>query len=105
MGTLHAPVVRPSTVLLDNALATMGAGLPSAMGLPEYGLDYGNPDFVRYAEAYGAGGHRVASTDEIRSLLASCRAAGGVHVVDVPVDYSQNDHVLNREIKELSRAL
>ena len=38
-------------------------------------------------------------------LLASCHDAGGVHVIDVPVDYSENDLILNREIKELSSAL
>jgi len=156
------PAAEPNTVLLDNALATMGAGLPSAMAacmvhpgrhvvaicgdggfmmnsqeletavrlkldltvvvlrddaygmikwkqaamsLPEYGLDYGNPDFVRYAEAYGASGHRVSETDEFRRLLASCRDAGGVHLIEVPVDYSENDFILNHQIRELSGAL
>jgi acetolactate synthase I/II/III large subunit len=153
---------RPNTVLLDNALATMGAGLPSAMmsamvypgrkvmaicgdggfmmnsqemetavrlglnitvlilrddaygmirwkqanmGFADFGLTYGNPDFVKYAESYGAHGHRAESAAHLKELLAHCLATPGVHLIDCPVDYSENDHILNREIKELSAAL
>ncbi len=152
----------PNTVLLDNALATMGAGLPSAMmsamlfpgrkvmaicgdggfmmnsqemetavrlgldltvlilrdeaygmirwkqanmGFADFGLTYGNPDFVKYAESYGAKGHRAESSDHLRTLLAECLAAPGVHLIDCPVDYCENDRILNTEIKELSKAL
>ena len=152
----------PNTVLLDNALATMGAGLPSAMmsamlypdrkvmaicgdggfmmnsqeletavrlglnltvlilrddaygmirwkqanmGFEDFGLTYGNPDFVMYAESYGAHGHRAESCKHLRELLAHCRDTPGVHLIDCPVDYSENDQILNKDIKELSKAL
>ena len=148
-----------NTVLLDNSLATMGAGLPSAMGakivhperkvmaicgdggfmmnsqeletavrlkmnlvvmilrdnaygmikwkqanmnLPEFGLDYGNPDFVKYAQSYGAQGHRVEETEQLIPLLQQCFDTPGVHLVEVPMDYSENDRILNHEIKERS---
>ena len=151
-----------NTVLLDNALATMGAGLPSAlaaqvvfperrvmaicgdggflmnsaemetavrlklnlivlilrdnaygmikwkqsnMGFPNWGLDFGNPDFVKYAQSYGAHGHRVASAEGLAPLLERCYQAGGVHLVEAPMDYSENDRILNHEIKELSAKL
>ena len=115
-----------NTLLLDNALATMGAGLPSAMmaamlypdrrvlavcgdggfmmnsqeletavrlGLnlvvlilqdnaygmirwkqavddfPDFGLTFGNPDFVKYAQAYGAQGLTVQATEEFVPAL------------------------------------
>ena len=153
---------RPNTVLLDNALATMGAGLPSAMmsamlyperkvmaicgdggfmmnsqemetavrlglnltvlilndssygmirwkqanmGFADFGLTYGNPDFVKYAESYGAHGHRVESSAHLKELLAHCRDTPGVHLIDCPVDYSENDQILNKDIKDLSKAL
>ena len=153
------PAHAQNTVLLDNALATMGAGLPSAMaaklvhpeesvtaicgdggfmmnsqeletavrldlhltviilrdnaygmikwkqanmGLQNFGLDYNNPDFVKYAESYGAHGHRVTSANELLPLLQRCHSEPGVHVVEVPVDYSENDQILNHDIKELS---
>ncbi|BAP41607.1 acetolactate synthase large subunit [Pseudomonas sp. 21LCFQ02] len=153
---------KPNTVLLDNALATMGAGLPSAMashlvypqrpvisvcgdggfmmnsqeletavrlnmnltvvilrddgygmirwkqanmGFTDFGLDYGNPDFVKYAEAYGAFGHRVESAAEFLPLLEKCISTPGVHVIDCPVDYSENDRILNTELRERSLAV
>jgi acetolactate synthase-1/2/3 large subunit len=153
---------QPNTVLLDNALATMGAGLPSAMassmvypdrkvvaicgdggfmmnsqemetavrlglnitvlilndnsygmirwkqanmGFEDWGLTYGNPDFVKYAESYGAKGHRVTSAEMLPQLLQECLSTDGVHLIDCPVDYADNDRILNKEIKELSAAL
>jgi len=147
----------PNTVLLDNALATMGAGLPSAMevarlwpqrrvlsingdggfmmncqeletavrlglnlvvlvlndaaygmirwkqaamGLPDFGLGFNNPDFVRFAESFGGRGHRVTATADFAPLLASCFAAGGVQLIDVPVDYAENSRVLIDELQE-----
>jgi acetolactate synthase-1/2/3 large subunit len=149
----------PNTVLLDNALATMGAGLPSAimskivypkrkvmaicgdggfmmnsqeletavrlkldlvvivindnaygmikwkqshMGFEEFGLNLGNPDFVKYAQSYGAHGHRVDKGTDVENLLEQCLATPGVHLVEVPIDYSDNDRILNKEIKEKS---
>jgi acetolactate synthase-1/2/3 large subunit len=156
------PARQPNTVLLDNALATMGAGLPSAMasamvypgrkvmaicgdggfmmnsqemetavrlklnitvlilndnsygmirwkqanmGFADWGLTYGNPDFVKYAESYGAIGHRVESAEGLPALLEECLSTDGVHLIDCPIDYADNDRILNREIKELSAAL
>lgn len=149
----------PNTVLLDNALATMGAGLPSAMaarlvypqkpivavcgdggfmmnsqeletavrmkmnliviilrddgygmirwkqshmGFEDFGLDYGNPDFVMYANSYGAKGHRVESAEAFLPMIERCIAEPGVHVIDCPVDYSENDFILNTELKRRS---
>ena len=146
----------PNTLLLDNALATMGAGLPSAMmaamlhperrvmavcgdggfmmnsqeletavrlklnlvvlilddngygmirwkqavdHFPDWGLTFGNPDFVKYAEAYGAKGSRVEATEDLVPTLEAAFAGGGVHVVTVPIDYTENMRVLVDELK------
>ena len=75
------------------------------MGFKDWGLTYGNPDFVAYAESYGAHGHRVENSAHLRELLALCRDAKGVHLIDCPVDYSENDQILNKDIKDLSQAL
>lgn len=145
----------PGTILLDNALATMGAGLPSAMmaamlspgrrvlavcgdggfmmnsqeletavrlglnlvvlvlndaaygmirwkqdqlGFPDYGLTFSNPDFVTYAQSYGATGHRVERSADLVAVLNDAFEAGGVHLVDLPVDYSENKKVLIDEL-------
>ena len=156
------PATKPNTVLLDNALATMGAGLPSGMAakmvypdrrvmaivgdggfmmnsqeletavrlkldlvvlilrddgygmikwkqndmdFQDFGLDFGNPDFVDYARSYGAYGHRVESTAGLAPLVEECYQTGGVHVIDCRVNYADNNRILNQEIRELSSKL
>ena len=146
-----------NTLLLDNALATMGAGLPSAMmaamlypkrrvlavcgdggfmmnsqemetavrlklnlvvivlndsaygmirwkqavdKFADFGLTFGNPDFVKYAEAYGAKGSRVTACKDLVSTIDAAFKGGGVHLIDVPIDYSENVRVLGEELKQ-----
>jgi acetolactate synthase-1/2/3 large subunit len=72
----------------------------TAVGFPDWGLEFGNPDFVAYAQSYGAQGHRVESTQSFATLLKSCFTAGGIHLVEVPVDYSENKRVLIDELAE-----
>jgi len=145
-----------NTLLLDNALATMGAGLPSAMmaaitypsrrvlavcgdggfmmnsqeletavrlGLDlvvmilqdnaygmirwkqavekfdDWGMTFGNPDFVSYAQAYGAQGSLVEATKDLVPTLEAAFESGGVQVVVVPVDYSEDTKVLVEELQ------
>ena len=43
------------------------------MGFEDWGLTYGNPDFVKYAESYGANGHRVESAEQpARACCKQC---------------------------------
>ena len=60
----------------------------------------GNPDFVRYAEAYGAKGSRVATTEDLLPTLEAAFAGSGVHLVTVPIDYSENMRVLVDELRD-----
>src|SRR6516165_8575103 len=146
-----------NTLLLDNALATMGAGLPSAMmaamlypdrrvlavcgdggfmmnsqeletavrlklnlvvlvledgaygmirwkqavdRFADFGLTFGNPDFVLYAKAYGASGHRIETIESFVPSLEDAFGSGGVHVISIPIDYSENVRVLVDELRE-----
>ncbi|GAB0117755.1 acetolactate synthase large subunit [Acidisoma sp. 7E03] len=146
-----------NTLLLDNALATMGAGLPSAImaallnpnrrvmavcgdggfmmnsqeletavrlrlnlvvliiedhafgmirwkqavdHFQDYGMTFQNPDFVAYAQAYGAKGTRVTAAEGLRPALEAAFTGGGVHLVVVPIDYSENTRVLVDELRE-----
>jgi acetolactate synthase-1/2/3 large subunit len=145
-----------NTLLLDNALATMGAGLPSAMmaamlhpdrrvlavcgdggfmmnaqeletasrlrlnlvvlilqddaygmirwkqaadGFPDFGMSFGNPDFVAFAAAHGLKGARVDSAEGLAPALEAAFISRGVHLVVVPVDYSENSRVLIEELR------
>jgi len=147
----------PNTMLLDNALATMGAGLPSAMaakqinperkvvsingdggfmmnsqeietavrmgldivvvilndsaygmikwkqegvGFDEFGLDFANPDFVKYAESFGAHGYRAESDEHFQSIFETALNSKGVHIIDLPIDYSLNHSILNVLLNE-----
>jgi acetolactate synthase-1/2/3 large subunit len=144
-----------NTLLLDNALATMGAGLPSAMmaamlhrerrvlavcgdggfmmssqeletavrlglnlvvlilednaygmirwkqaadGFADFGMTFGNPDFVTYAKAFGMKGVRVETADGLAPALEGAFAGRGMQLVVVPVDYSENMRVLVEEL-------
>jgi acetolactate synthase-1/2/3 large subunit len=51
---------------------------------------FGNPDFVGYAESFGATGYRIRSAGELLPTLRTALAADTVSVVACPVDYSAN---------------
>jgi len=56
----------------------------------ELGVAFGNPDFVRLAEAFGATGIRIEGAAELIPALKTAFASRGPVVVDVPVDYREN---------------
>lgn len=152
----HYPAYQPNTILLDNALATMGAGVASAIGakitfperkvlsisgdggfmmnsqeletavrlkmdlvnlvlndnaygmirwkqanmdLPDFGLTYHNPDFVQYAQSFGVTGHRVQKAGDLKAMIQNAFDKGGVHLIEVPIDYSENKKLFNQELK------
>lgn len=154
----HFHTYMPNTVLIDNALATMGAGLPSAIacallypqrqimaicgdggfmmnsqeietairlklnlvvlivtdgafgmirwkqegqGLDDFGLKYNNPDFVQYAQSYGAQGYKVSHADALLPLIQSCFNKGGVHIIDVPIDYNENKTLFPEQLRNI----
>jgi len=60
----------------------------------DFGMTFNSPDVVSYAQPYGAKGSRVEATEDLVPVLQSAFERGGVHVVVVPVDYSENTRVL-----------
>jgi acetolactate synthase-1/2/3 large subunit len=70
------------------------------VGFDSFGLDYNNPDFVKYAESYGACGYRPDSVQGFSDTLEKTLNASGVHVIDLAVDYSLNHSILNVLLKE-----
>lgn len=140
------PCFYPNTLLLDNALATMGAGLASAMeskglnpdkkvvcitwdgglvmnlgdletavrlnldivvvvlnnfsygmikwkqvgfGLKDWGLDFGNPDFVKLAESFGARGYQVLKKQDFKSTLQKALGEKWLTLIDLRFEYPQ----------------
>ncbi len=149
------PAYEQNTVLLDNALATMGAGLPAAMAaklsypdrkvvvvagdggflmnvadletakrlgldmtivivrdngygmikwkqdamkLADYGLNFSNPDFVKLAESFGANGHKATSTEEFEKMLKQYVNSPGIHLIDLEIDYSENEKYFGKDL-------
>jgi acetolactate synthase-1/2/3 large subunit len=58
------------------------------------GVDFGNPDFVRLAEAFGCQGVRIESAAALRPALAAALEAPVPVLIDCPVDYRENDHLI-----------
>ena len=73
----------------------------AGMNLPDFGLNFKNPDFVKYAEAYGAQGVRAEKTEDVPAILENALNTPGVHLIELPVDYRENDRVLNKELKQI----
>jgi acetolactate synthase-1/2/3 large subunit len=72
-------------------------------GFADFGMTFGNPDFAAYARAYGAKGSVVETADGLAPALEAAFAGGGVHLVAVPVDYSENMRVLVDELRSHQR--
>lgn len=87
------------TVLNDNSYG-MIRWKQTQMGFQDWGMEFNNPDFVKYAECYGACGHRVESTEGLTETFEKAFTAGGVHLVEVPMDYSENTKVLIEELQQ-----
>ena len=49
-----------------------------------------NPDFVAYAESFGARGYRVERTADLPAILKAALANDTVSIIDCPVDYREN---------------
>ena len=66
----------------------------------DYGCDFTNPDFVRYAESFGISGYRVDRAEELKETLKRCLRNRELAVIDVRVDYSGNDELFRSSSKE-----
>ena len=60
------------------------------------GVEFTNPDFIAYAESFGAAGFRVEGPSELRTVLKEALACGRPAVIDCPVDYSENLRLSDR---------
>jgi acetolactate synthase-1/2/3 large subunit len=60
-----------------------------AYGRPSH-IDFTNPDFVKYAESFGAKGYRIESAKDLLPTLRRARDDNTVVIIDCPVDYSEN---------------
>jgi acetolactate synthase-1/2/3 large subunit len=97
--------VNLTVVILNDKAYGMVKWKQENMKFSDFGLSFENPDFVKYAEAYGAKGYRITDGDNLSTILEECLNSPGVNVIDCPVDYSENDKILNHDLKNLSDKL
>jgi acetolactate synthase-1/2/3 large subunit len=147
------PCYKPNTCIISNGFATMGIGVPGAIGakllypdkkvvtvtgdggflmnaqeletavreeIPfvslifhdkSYSLieikqqihfgrkshvNFGNPDFVKFAESFGAIGYRIQAADELKPVLEEAFSKDKPVVIDCPVDYRENLKIVER---------
>ena len=57
------------------------------------GVEFGNPDFVRLAEAFGCRGFRVEAAAQLPPILKEALTHPGPAIIDCPVDYRENDRL------------
>ena len=55
------------------------------------GTRFGNPDLVGLAHAFGVDGVRVERAGDLPAILAKALDSSGPVVVDIPIDYAEND--------------
>jgi acetolactate synthase-1/2/3 large subunit len=67
-------------------------------------VDFHNPDFVKYAEAFGAKGYRISRADELLPTLKSALKDNAISVIACPVDYSENIELTDK-LGRLTEAL
>ncbi len=65
---------------------------------------FGNPDFVAYAESFGAKGYRISSAEELLPTLRAALEDDTVSVIACPVDYSANSALI-ASLGELDESL
>ena len=53
-------------------------------------VGFSNPDFVRYAESFGAEGYQVRAAGDLLPALTEALSGDGVSVIACPVDYAEN---------------
>lgn len=53
-------------------------------------VKFNNPDFVKYAEAFGATGYRITRAEDLLPTLTQALQQNTVTIIDCPVDYSEN---------------
>ncbi|HEY0814173.1 MAG TPA: acetolactate synthase large subunit [Pseudonocardia sp.] len=65
---------------------------------------FGNPDFVAYAQSFGAKGYRIEAADQLLPTLQTAMADDTVSVIACPVDYTANSELI-RSLGDLDEVM
>ena len=53
-------------------------------------LAFGNPDWLKLAEAFGWSGHQVTKSTEVKPVLQRAFEENGPSLIVLPIDYREN---------------
>ncbi|MGI9329580.1 MAG: acetolactate synthase large subunit [Gammaproteobacteria bacterium] len=67
-------------------------------------LSFGNPDWLKLAEAFGWNGHRVENSGDLKATLETAFNENGPSLVVVPIDYRENQ-ILTRKLGEITATI
>jgi acetolactate synthase-1/2/3 large subunit len=82
-------------VWVDNGYGLIDWKQRNEFGRP-FGVEFGNPDFVRYAESFGIPGFRPLTASELLPTLQRALSVEGPSLVEVPIDYAENLRLTQR---------
>lgn len=58
--------------------------------MQKWGLGFGNPDFVKLAESFGARGFRVEKKSDFDSILQKAMRLPGLKIIDLVFQYPKD---------------
>jgi acetolactate synthase-1/2/3 large subunit len=61
-----------------------------------FAVQFGNPDFVAYAESFGIAGFRPSDAEDLYPTLMRALEVDGPSLVEVPIDYAENLRLTER---------
>ena len=79
----------------DNGYGLIDWKQRNEFGRP-FGVEFDNPDFVKYAESFGIPGFRPETADDLYPTLMRALELPGPSVIDVPIDYAENVRLTER---------
>jgi acetolactate synthase-1/2/3 large subunit len=77
-------------VLRDGKYGVIQHHMDTRLGR-HFGVDFGNPDLVTYAQSFGMRAYRIERADELLPALRSSLEGGAPSLIDCPIDYRENE--------------
>ncbi|GIW47978.1 MAG: acetolactate synthase [Deltaproteobacteria bacterium] len=62
-------------------------------------VNFGNPDFVKFAQSFGAVGYRIEATDELKPALQEAFSQNKPVIIDCPIDYRENLRIMEKFLR------
>jgi acetolactate synthase-1/2/3 large subunit len=89
----NIPVV--SLIFHDNSYSLIEIKQQTTFGRKSH-VNFGNPDFVKFAESFGAYGYKIESTNELKPVFEEAFSKDRPVVIDCPVDYRENLKIMEK---------